>query len=247
MRRSTKVCLAIGCLFAAASLVWMVFLPRLVERQLSAVTGFDVRLAVLKADPFTGRVVVEGFTARNPQGYPLPDFVELREVRADVSVFSWLFSDQGVINELDIDTAKIALVRQHDGTSNAGEFMKAFSKGGAPAKPRRYLIKKLHLRLEDLYVADYSGRAADTKDYRVDIDQTYTNVTDPRQLLVPQVVNTLYSFGFQHGIAKLLPGDFGQALAGGVAHVGMALKGVVEKAGDSLKGTFDKLEQSPKP
>jgi hypothetical protein len=247
MRGSTKVCLAAGAVFAAASLAWMVFLPVIVERELRTTTGFDIRVAVLKADPFTGRVVVRGLVAKNPPSYPTEEFFELRELTADVNVFSWIFAERGVINELDVNTSKIALVRQHDGKSNAGAFMAAFSSppSATPVarKPRAYLIKKLHIRLEELYVADYTGSTADKRTYKLNIDRSYTNVTDPRQLLVPDVVNTLYSFGLHHDIAKLLPGEFGQALAGamgGVAHLGTALK-------NTLKGTFDKLEQSPKP
>lgn len=251
MRRSTKLCIAGGALIAVVSLIWMVCLPKVVERQLRAATGFDIKVDVVRADPFTGRVVVRGFTATNPPSYPSPDFVELRELRADVSVFSWFFSDRIVINELDVDTAKIALVRQHNGKSNAGDFMAAFSgPAGTPRKPRPFLIKKLHIRLEELYVADYTGFATDKRDFKIGIDQTYVNVTDPRQLLVPSVVNRLYSFGFHHDIAKMLPGEFGEALAaavGGVTHVGSALKNAVLKGGDTLKGAIDKLEQSPKP
>jgi hypothetical protein len=252
MRKSTIVCLAIGLVLALASLAWMVYLPGIVERELRAATGFDVRVAVLKVDPFTGHILVMGFTVKNPAAYPTPEFVDLRTVRANVSLYSWFFSDQFVINELDIDTKEIALVRQHNGKSNAGDFMAAFSGGAAaPAsKHRTYLVKKLHIRLEELYVADYTGLGTDRKTYKVNIDRSYTNVTDPRQLLVPDVVHTLYSFGFHHDFAKLLPGDFGQALAdtvGGVAHVGGMLKSTVEKTGSTLKGAIDKLAPTPKP
>jgi hypothetical protein len=250
MRGAAKLCVALAAFFALVSLAWMVWLPRIVERELRSTTGFDIRVDVLRADPFTGRVVVKGFTAKNPPRYPSPDFIEMRQLRADVNLFSWFFSDRVVINELDVDTAKIALIRRHDGKSNAGEFMAGFSGGAAPRPPRRYIVKRLHIRLEELYVADYTGMATDKKTYKLNIDQSYTNVTDPRQLLVPRVVQTLYSFGFHHDIAKLLPGDFGQALAdtlGGAAHVGKAIKGAVQKTGDSLIGAIDKLEQSSKP
>ncbi len=251
MKRSTKICIALGALFALASLVWMVFLPRVVERELRRMTGFDIHVAVLRADPFTGHVVVRGFSAINPKSFPTPEFVELRELHADVNLFSF-FTDQIVINELDIDTEKIALIRQHDGKSNAGAFMAAFSGGGGqaagtapppPRKPLRYLVKKLHLKVQELIVADYTGLATDKKSYKINIDETYTNVTDPKELLVPGVIKTLYGFGLHHDIAKLLPGDFGQALAdtlGGAANVGSAFKKMV-------KGAFDKLDQSTKP
>lgn len=241
---------------ALAALAWMVFLPAIVDRQLREATGFDFHVAVLRADPFTGRVVVRGLSATNPPTYPLPDFVELKELRADVNVFSWIFSDRIVINELDVDTSKIELIRQHDGTSNAGEFMAAFKKrqaapvAAAPGSSKAYLIRRLHIRLEKLVVADYTGSKSEEKVYSLNIDQTYADVSDPRQLLVPRVVTTLHSFGLHHDIAQLLPGDFGSALAlavGGAAKVGAGLREAVQAAGKSLKGALDKLDQSAKP
>jgi hypothetical protein len=254
LRGSTKVCLGLGLLFALVSLAWMVFLPAIVQRELRETTGFDFRVSVLKVDPFTGRVVVMGLSARNPPGYPSPDFVDLRELRADVNVFSWMFSDHVVIDELDVDTERIAIIRRHDGKSNAGDFMAAFSRPGPASAPaprsKDYLVRKLHIRLGELSVEDFTGSKSDKKVYKLDIDQSYTNVSDPKQLLVPQVVKTLHSFGLHHDVEQLLPGDFGRALAtavGGVAQVGDALKGAAEKTGETLKGALDKLDQSPKP
>ncbi len=255
MRRSTKICLALGVLFALASLAWMVFLPAVVQRELRESTGFDFHLAVLKCDPFTGRVLVAGLSARNPAGYPSPDFVELRELRADANVFSWLFTDHAVINDLDVDMEKIVIIRRHDGRSNAGDFMAAVSWGGAPGAPaqrraRDYLVKRLHIRLAKLSVEDYTGSKTDKRVYKLNIDHAYANVTDPKQLLVPEVVKTLHSFGLHHDVEQLLPGDFGRALAlgvGGVAEVGAVLRDAANKTGETLKGAIDKLDQSRKP
>jgi hypothetical protein len=246
LRRSTKICLGLGILFALASLAWMVFLPAIVQRELRESTGFDFHVAVLKCDPFTGRVLVAGLSARNPPSYPSPDFVELRELRADVNVFSWMFSERVVINELDVDTEKIVLIRQHDGKSNAGDFMAAANR----RKPRDYLVRRLHIHLGELAVEDFTGSKSDTRDYKLNIDQNYTNVTDPKQLLVPEVVKALHSFGLHHDVEQLLPGDFGRALAlgvGGVAEVGAVLRDAAHKTGETLKGAIDKLDQSAKP
>lgn len=254
MRRSTKVCLSLGLLFALVSLAWMVFLPAIVQRELRESTDFDVRVSVLKVDPFTGRVVVMGLSARNPPGYPSPDFVELRELQADVNVFSWMFSERVVINELDVDTERIAIIRRHDGTSNAADFMAAFTRSGSAAvrvpRSRAYFVKRLHIRLAELSVEDFTGSKSDKKVYKLAIDQSYTNVSDPKQLLVPEVVKALHSFGLHHDVEQLLPGDFGRALAlavGGVAEVGAVLRDAAHKTGETLKGAIDKLDQSPKP
>jgi hypothetical protein len=252
---ATKAVIVLAAVLGIVAVAWIIFLPAIVQRELRTITGFDFRVEVLKVNPFTGNVTVRGLTASNPAGFPKPEFVELRELHADVNMFSG-FSNRIVVNELDINTAKIVLIRQRDGTSNAGKFMAAFSRpagqaaSAAPPSSRTFLVKRLHLRLEELVVVDYSGSKTEEKVYKLNIDQSYTDVTDPKQLLVPSVLRSLYAFGLHHDIAQLLPGDLGEALAGalgGAAHAGSELKGVVQKAGDSLKQAFDKLDHSSKP
>ncbi len=260
MSGTVKACIFLGGIFALAALAWMAFLPALAQHELRAVTGFDVRVEVLTANPFTGSVVVEGLSAKNPPGYPVADFVELRGLRADINEFSWLFSDRIVVNELDLDVEKVELVLQGNGKSNAGEFMGAFSRRGAGAaasgagaaapRPARYLIRRLRLKLDRLVVADYTKPNADEKSYGLHLDTTFNNVSDARQLLVPEVVRSLYAFGLHRDVSQLLPGEFGKALAdavGGAAQVGTRLKDASKKASDYFKGVLDKLEQSAKP
>ena len=248
MNRTAKGGLFLGGVVALVAIAWMVFLPAVVEHELRVVTGFDFRVAVLSANPFTGRVVVRGVAAINPPAYPTPDFVDLRELRADMEMFSWITSGRIVVDDLDLDILKITLVRLHDGTTNAGAFMAAFKRRGplatpaVPPKRTKYLVKRLHLRMEQLVVADYMGAKLDEKTYGLNIDQTYINVTGPRQLLVPQVISSLHAFGLRHDVARLLPGDFGSALA---AAVGSAAD-VGKRTGEYIKGLLDKLEQSPK-
>jgi hypothetical protein len=91
-------------------------------------------------------------------------------------------------------------------------------------------------------VQDFTGSKGDPKTYNLKLDHTYSNITDTRQLLVPDVLRTLYTAGLQN-LARLLPGDFGDALAAGVD--GMTKLGT--KTGQFFKGLFGKLEQSQKP
>jgi len=257
--RSLKACLLLVGVFAMAALAWMALLPVFVEHALRTTTGFEVRVASLTANPFTGRVVVVGLTASNPPGYPVPDFVELRGLRADIGELSWILSDRLVIDDLDIDAAKVELVLQGDGRSNAADFAAGFSRGGggaragapaAPGKPFKCLVRRLHVRLDRLVVADFSGPRRAEKTYDLRIDHRYSDVSDPRQLLVPDVVRSFYPFGADRDVGRLLPGDFGRALGdalGDAKQVGSKLKDAGKKAGGYLKGLFDKLEQSAKP
>jgi hypothetical protein len=249
-----KALLFLATLLALAALAWMAFLPAFAERKLRSATGFDIRIPILSANPFTGRLYVQGLTAKNPSGYPSPDFVEVHSLQADVPVLSLLFGNEVVIDDLDLNVGTLDIIRLHDGRSNVAQCSAAFSPpaapGAAPVPARKYLVKRLHIRMERLVVEDYTGFNPEKRIYNLHIDHAYTNVSDPRQLLVPDVVRTLYSFGLHHDTARLLPGDFGVALADavdGVAQVGSKVKDVTQKTGEYLKGLLDKLEQSPKP
>lgn len=245
----------LAVVFALTALAWMAFLRSVVERELRAATGFDVRIAALAANPFTGRLVVRGLIMNNPPEYPSPGFLQLRELTAQANWFTFVSGDRAVIDDMDLDVAKLEIIRLHDGKTNVGECSDGLSMGAlsAPAaveKPAKYLIKRLRIRLGQLVIGDYTGGKSDRKTYALDIDHTYLNVTDSKQLLAPDVVRTLYSFGLHHDVAQLLPGEFGRALAGavdGAAQVGSKVKDVSQKSGEYLKGLFDKLEQSPKP
>jgi hypothetical protein len=241
-----KALLFLACLLAVAAVGWMVFLPRLVERELRQVTGFDVRVRVVSVNPFTGRVLVRGLSALNPPNYPARDFVQLAVLQSDVNLFSWVFGDRLTIDRLDFDLEKVELVRLRDGKSNFGECAAALTgrpAGAPPARRLKYLVRTLHVRLEDLVIADYTGRNPQVNIYHLNLDQTYHDVSDPRQLLVPQVVTTLYAFGLRYSISQFLPGEFGAALSdafGGVS-------ALTSKGTGWFKGLLDKLDHSSKP
>jgi hypothetical protein len=249
----------LGGVVALCALAWMAFLPVVAEHELREITHFDVRMEVVAVNPLTGSVVIRGFVAKNPAEYPDPDFFDIRSIKADVSVFSLLFSDHIVVEELDVDIAKVELIRLHDGRTNEGQFVASFKPGGAasapgapsaPRKARTYLIKKLHVRFDELVVSDNSGSKTDKSTYDLHISQDFINISGPGQLLVPSVVRDLHSFGLHHDVSGLLPGDFGDALAvavGSAATVGGKIQSAAKDTGQYLKDQLDKLEQKVKP
>jgi hypothetical protein len=256
--RTAKWLLAVGVVVALLALAWVTLLPAVAEHELRSITGFDIKVEVLRVNPVTGRVVIRGLYARNPADFPKPDFLVLRELDAQIELFA-LLSGKHVVDNFLLNVETIALVRRHDGKTNAGVFMAAFSSpkpaaagpspAPEPAPSTPYLIKHLHIILDKLVVADFSGGKPDEKSYSLHIDRIYNNVTSARQLLVPDVMQTLHSFGLRHDIASLLPGDFGKALAvavGNAAALGTGVKDAVKKTGEGLKGFFEKLEQTPK-
>jgi hypothetical protein len=218
-------------------LAWITLLSPIVEHELRNVTGFDFHVAVLSANPFTGSVEVQGLAANNPVGYPTPDFVDLRELRAKAELYPWVFSKKIIVDDLDLDLGKIVLVRRHDGKSNVGQVITAFTGSSTPSKPTPYLVKALHLRVEELVFSDYAGRKPVERDYPLHIDQSYSNVSDWRQLLAPKLMKSLKP-GMVEELVRFFPINLGDELTAAFKGIGTKIKETDKKAEGFFRGLF---------
>lgn len=257
---------------ALGALAWMLLLPEYLTRQIQSRTGFDATVSSLSCNPFTGRLTIRGLVLTNPASFTTGDFLQLREFRAVGDVWS-LLSDRVSLDELTLDIRRIALVRRGDGRSNADLFAQnlgfvpipAMTPASrptptvapstpsevAPSPAKKFRIMRLAIRVDQLVLADYSGAAPDVKQYDLAVDQHYENVTEPKQILVPEVLRRVAAENLGPILARLVPGDLGRALgdsARAAARSGEALiKDAGSQATDLLHGLREKLEQSRKP
>jgi hypothetical protein len=258
----------LAVLFAFAALAWMLLLPVVVTGQMQARTGFTASAASLSCNPFTGRLTLRGLVLTNPATFPTGDFMQVREFRAEGDLLS-LFSDRITLDELVLDVRKVALIKRGDGLSNAEVFeqnlgliatgprpaagVPALPKAAAPAPPpaRKFLIRKLTLRFDQLTLADYSGAQPDIRDYNLAVDQHYENVTDLKQLLVPDVLKRVAAENLGPALGRLVPGDFGRALGDSAREAAKTGETLLKDAGaqatDLLRGLREKLEETKKP
>jgi hypothetical protein len=105
-------------------------------------------------------------------------------------------------------------------------------------------LKQLHLRVHELVVANFTGKASSERTYPLNIDQTYHEVTDWRQLLVPGFLQSLSVFNdLRQELAHVLPDSLGSAFSSAfkeMGKLGTEIKDGGKKAGDFLKGLFGK-------
>jgi hypothetical protein len=246
---------------AAGALAWMLFLPAVVTAQIRQRTGFDATVTGLSCNAFTGRLAVRGLVMSNPASFPVRDFVELREFSMETEVWSWM-SDRPVIDALTADVRKVTLVRRPDGKSNAEILQRALlgeeregtsgpAAGPVATPPRPWLIRRLVLRFDRLVIADYSGVKPVVQEHVLGLDQRYENVTEAKQLLVPEVLRGLAAVDLGPTLGRLVPGELGRALGdkvrAGAAQGAEAFKEAGLQAADLLKGLREKLEESRKP
>jgi len=251
----TKAIVVLAVLFAVAALAWMLFLPAIATSQLRSRTGFDAKVQSLSVNPFTGVVHIRGLTVTNPPTFPVPEFLTLREFEADAEVFS-LLTDRVVFDTLAVDLEQVTLVKRKDGKSNAEVLYQNYSApaGSPPAPPstapaRKYLIRKLNIKLDQVTVADHSGSTPVLHVYKINLNHSYTDVTSVKDLLAPMSMQALAPLGT--AISDLVPGNLGQALNDvlkGASKSGSGwLKDFGHKVQQKAKGYIDALEESKKP
>lgn len=250
-----KLLVVLAVMFAALALAWMLFLPAVLTAQIRSRTGFDATVQSLKVNPFTGTAEVRGLVITNPPTFPAPDFVTVREFHADAEVFS-LFTDRPVFRTVVLDVAGVTVVKRPGGQSNADALHHNYTAptDGQPRPPssrppQKFLIRRLTVRLDQVVIADYSGREPVQHVYQLNLNQNYTDVTDVRQLLAPVTLQSLAPLGA--ALSGLVPGNFGAAINDAVKDASKTgsswFKALGRKVEEKTKGYFDALEESKKP
>ena len=230
------------------------FLPVVVTTQLRQRTGFDATVRTLVVNPFTGRIEIRGLVLTNPPTFPVKDFLELRRFSANAEVFT-LFSNRPVFTTMEIDIAKVTLVRRDNAQTNAGTFSEYLAAASptpvAPVakSPREFLIRRLTVRVDEVAIDDHSKNVPQVQEFKIALNQTYSDVTGVKQLLAPATLESLLPLGA--ALNGYIPGALGSAMGDVVKEAakstGSLIKDAGRSTGEKIKGYFDALEESKKP
>jgi hypothetical protein len=240
-----RLLLFLAIVFACLALGWMLLLPPALVRFVGRRTAFGVELQTFYLNPFTANVALRGLAITNPPGFPRKDFIDIREFRASARLFS-LFGPRPVIDDAMLDVASITVVKDARGALN----VRAFEEGmaGSPRGQRQpaaaagqrngFLVRRLQVHFDRLVVADYSRPTPAVREFDLNFNHTYENVTSARQLAAPLAVVLI---PVADAVGSVLP-ETGAALRGArdkVTETG-------RKTGGVVKGFFEALEKTLK-
>jgi len=240
-----KLLLVMATLFVIGAIAWVLLLPRLVASQIHSQTGFNVTVDHLSVNPFTANVEIDGLVLKNPAGWPVDNFLELRQFKADGSLASF-FSSKIVANDVILDVARCTVVRDKKGEVNATLFSNALngkssspttdSAQRTPAKTKEFLIKHMVLKFDTLVYADYTGATPTTREYDLKLNSELRDVDSVAKIVKP--------------ITSASIGVLADALSGALNGRTSLLKdatGAIEDAGKNagkkLKGLLDSLDK----
>jgi hypothetical protein len=99
--------------------------------------------------------------------------------------------------------------------------------------------------VDQLVVVDHSSRTPTRRDFTLNINQHYEDVTSFDQLLAPDMLKNLAPVAT--AVGGLLPGEWGRAISAAGGSGTQFLRQVGKKVEERAKGFFDALEESKKP
>lgn len=242
-------------LAAVFSLAWMLLLPGIVSSVIQKQIGCAATIGSLYANPFTASVDLRNLKVDNPDGFPRPDFLVVNQFKAAVAPGS-VFADRLVVKEAVFDVAGVTLVKNSAGATNAGlieaRFLGPPQKKPAAAsaeRPRRFLIQTLTVKLGKIVIADYSrGGEPQVRTLNVNLDRTFTNVTDLKQISAPLLADLTAAgaAGFAGDVLGLvIPAPILERLGVVTKGAGGLLQDTGGKTLQTVRGLLDSLEQSP--
>ncbi|MGA3006361.1 MAG: hypothetical protein ABSE59_00570 [Opitutaceae bacterium] len=266
----TKFFIFLVALAATFALMWVLLLPSIVTGLIKKRTGFDATVQSVYVNPFTASVDIKRLEITNPDTFPQKDFVTVNQFKTVVDLGS-VFSDRVVVKEAVFDVALIAIVKNAQGQTNVDVFKAGLTPPPAPAPkapsgnngpapapahapaektpPKQFLIRNLVVKLDKIIIADYTGSEPNTREIPLNINHTFTDVTDVTQISGPLLADLAVS-----GVGKLannvmgliLPAPILESLGMATKNAGGALHETGEKTKDFFKGLFDSLEEKPK-
>lgn len=249
---------------------WIFYLPLLLTSTLTKKTGFDVKVERLMFNPFSAVVEVQGLVVSNPPSFPRRDYVTVRsfEARAPVATLLGRGSDFDYVR---LDITRMVFLRNAEGTLNAMLFYDRLFPEEKPlpedekkpgAKPQKkpdpkeaptpppvprtkmaFSIRELDLKIDEVAVEDHYGHNPVNRDFKLNVDQHYLNVTDAKQLFTPGMIRAIGPAATT--IAALIPGDLGKVLAAAAGNT--SPHDPSRKPGDAMKSIVDTLEENRKP
>jgi uncharacterized protein involved in outer membrane biogenesis len=214
-------------------------------------TGFDLEVGGLNAGLFSSAFEINDLKLINPEDFPEATAMDIKRMSVSYDLPSF-FTDEIHLREVVLDVPLMVVVQKEDGESNlqrlseAGqgkdepgqkteEDTPAESKAKKPAK--KFRIDTLTLKFGAVEVHKYiQGQdKPDVQKHELNINRTYTNITDPNQLAV------FFTAAMLEGAGLQMFKDIGKALdsnQGDLDKTGKELEKTAKDLGKQLKGLF---------
>ncbi len=223
-----------------------------------AMTGLELQIESIKVGVRNTRVGITGLKLYNPPQFTDRLMADVPEIFVDYDLAS-LLSKKIHLEEVRLDLQEFTVVKNEKGELNLDSLKTIqMKKGAAPpveakskAKPPEMKIDLLKLKIGKVVYRDYSqGAPPRVREFKVNIDEQFENITDPNALVGIVTGRALMNTAIS-GVLNLDPGSLvgGSAATlkkatGKVLETGLDTGGLVtDTAAGAVKKTTETLKK----
>ena len=190
------------------------------------VAGMPLSIQKFDLDILHTAVDIEGLVLKNPSGFHDTVLVDIPKILVAYKRAA-IFSGKIHLKNIEFDMAQFTVVKNEKGELNLDR-LKALQgtqkapartttkqEPKAPAKAIPIQIDLMRLKIGKVVYVDYSNGSPSTKEFLIDLDQSYQNITDLNSVVRLIVLKAMMSSGISHlvnfdigGLEGTLTGSF---------------------------------------
>ncbi|MCD6296498.1 MAG: hypothetical protein J7M30_05030 [Deltaproteobacteria bacterium] len=221
-----------------------------VEKGMELVTGLELRVSNFRVGLINTLVKIKNLRLYNPKGYKDRIMLDMPEIYIDYDLPA-IFKGKIHLEEMRINMNEFVVVNNEKGQLNLdalkvvqaqkqGRKPKAAEKGKVP----EIQIDTLNLKIGKVIYKDYSkGGSPSVREFNVNLDEQYRNITDPHALVSIIVVKALMNTTIA-GLADFDLKGLQNTVSNTLVSAGRVATETVEKTTEVVKGTSETLKKT---
>lgn len=185
-----------------------------IENGAQLVTGLGLKMDRFHLGILKGKVEINNLRLQNPRGYEEPSMMKMPRILVDIEPAA-ILKGKIHLEDMIIEMEEFYVVKNSQGELNL-DTLKPVQKEGAEPQPEKkkkeagampeMQIDHLHLKVGKVVFKDFSkGGEPSVKNFNINLDEEFENITDPNTLVRLIVAKTL----LQTSIGNLIDFDLG--------------------------------------
>jgi hypothetical protein len=197
MKKLLVIAVGVIAILIVLSFVKDIVIKTSVEKGVEVVSGLRLNIRNLNVGIIRTLVGIKGLKLYNPSGFRDRTMLDMPEIYVDYNLPA-IMKGKVHLNEMRINMQEFSVVKNERGQLNLDSLkvVQAQKEGTSPeekeAKVPEMQIDDLELKIGKVVYKDYSGGGEPlVKEFNLNIDERYQNITDPYSLISLIVVKAL--------------------------------------------------------
>jgi len=200
MKVFVKIFIIILIVLVALVLMRNLVVKTTIQSGIGIATGMPVSIKKLDINFKETLINIENLVVKNPMGFEGTTFVDIPKILIDIDLGA-ILKGKIHLKNLELDLKELNVVKNKKGVLNLDK-LKALTEAKKEEAPKKaepakkaelppFQIDRLHLKVGEAAYIDFSGGEKSQKDFNINIDETYEDITNLNKLVALIVMKVM--------------------------------------------------------